>query len=37
MGKKQYHKPETEVVEINVENKILTGSDPLDFWDEEVG
>jgi len=37
MEKKTYHKPKTEVVEINVTNKILLNSDPPGFWDEEVG
>ena len=38
MEKKIYHKPKTEVVEINVVNKILTSSDPFDnYWDGEVG
>ena len=37
MEKKEYHKPKTEVVEINVANKILLNSVPPDVWDGEVG
>lgn len=36
MEKKKYHKPKTEVVEINVVNKILLNSN-LGPWDDEVG